>query len=184
MPILTNARHERFAQEVAKGKSATEAYATAGYREHRQNAARMMTNDAVQQRVAELQAVGARRTEITIGTLIDEAEEARLLARDVAQPGAMAIATKLKAELSGKLVKKVEVGGPGEFEAMTEQELTTCFVEQLVRLVTGDEEFRAMVAKKLEPILRLPAKPLTIEHDPAPDRNGNGQLPRRLSHRS
>ena len=31
-----------------------------------------------------------------------------------------------------------------------------------------------MVAKKLEPILRLPAKPLTIEHNPAPERNGKG----------
>jgi phage terminase small subunit len=32
MPGLKNARHERFAQEVAQGKSAGEAYRTAGYR--------------------------------------------------------------------------------------------------------------------------------------------------------
>jgi hypothetical protein len=31
MGILTNPRHELFVQELAKGKSASEAYATAGY---------------------------------------------------------------------------------------------------------------------------------------------------------
>lgn len=31
MPVLKNQRHERFAQELAKGKSATDAYLAAGY---------------------------------------------------------------------------------------------------------------------------------------------------------
>ncbi len=32
MPVLKNSRHERFAQNVAKGMSATEAYEKAGYK--------------------------------------------------------------------------------------------------------------------------------------------------------
>jgi phage terminase small subunit len=32
MPGLKNARHERFAQQIAQGKSAVEAYRLAGYR--------------------------------------------------------------------------------------------------------------------------------------------------------
>ncbi len=32
MPVLKNARHERFAQNVAKGMSAAEAYEKAGYK--------------------------------------------------------------------------------------------------------------------------------------------------------
>ena len=40
MGVLTNPRHELFAQELAKGKSASEAYTLAGNRPCRQNAAR------------------------------------------------------------------------------------------------------------------------------------------------
>lgn len=67
-----------------------------------------MTNANIGRRVAELQAAGGRRTELTIAKLIEEAEEARLLVRDVEQPSAMATATKLKAELSlGAMLKPV-----------------------------------------------------------------------------
>lgn len=54
MSILDNPRHERFAQALAAGKSAYDAYADAGFRPKRQNASRLMTNDAIQARVAEL----------------------------------------------------------------------------------------------------------------------------------
>jgi phage terminase small subunit len=40
MPILENPKHERLAQEHAKGKAADEAYQLAGYTENRGNAAR------------------------------------------------------------------------------------------------------------------------------------------------
>lgn len=39
MAILPNARHERFAQELAKGVSAAEAYEKAGFKPNRHNAA-------------------------------------------------------------------------------------------------------------------------------------------------
>src|SRR5262245_23710360 len=54
MTILTNPRQELFAQQLAKGKSANEAYRLAGYRPCRQNAHRLSSNDAIQQRIAEL----------------------------------------------------------------------------------------------------------------------------------
>jgi phage terminase small subunit len=132
MLLLRNHRHERFAQELAKGNSATEAYGLAGYRPHRQNAARLMTNDVIKERVAQLQQTAAQRTEITIERLIDEAEEARLLALANKQPNAMVAATMLKAKLAGVLVKRIEVGEPNEFENMTEQELR----EAIARLDT------------------------------------------------
>ena len=72
MPILTNPRHERFAQELAKGKSATEAYASAGFTGHRQNAARMMTNDDVAARVREIVEAGAARAEVTVERVLRE----------------------------------------------------------------------------------------------------------------
>lgn len=72
MPALKNPRHERFAQEVAKGKSADEAYVAAGYRPARQNAHRLMTKDDVMMRVAEIQERGAVRAEITVEKVLRE----------------------------------------------------------------------------------------------------------------
>ena len=38
MPILANAKHELFAQGLARGATADEAYKLAGYKENRHNA--------------------------------------------------------------------------------------------------------------------------------------------------
>jgi phage terminase small subunit len=69
MPVLENPRHELFAEELATGKSASEAYALAGFRPSRKNASRLRANEDVTARVTELQAVAARSTAITIETL-------------------------------------------------------------------------------------------------------------------
>ena len=61
MQMLTNARHERFAQSLAKGMSADAAHTAAGYKPHRQNAARMSTYDDIRARVAELQGSTAKQ---------------------------------------------------------------------------------------------------------------------------
>jgi hypothetical protein len=58
MAVLTNSKHEHFAQEVAKGVSATKAYVSAGYSKAgaKQNASRLITIDEVSARIKELQA--------------------------------------------------------------------------------------------------------------------------------
>jgi phage terminase small subunit len=71
MPILPNPRHESFAQALAKGKTADEAYALAGYRPHRSNASRMSANDSVRARVEELQSRVAERTVITAASITE-----------------------------------------------------------------------------------------------------------------
>jgi phage terminase small subunit len=63
MPVLRNARHEAFAQAVAKGKTADEAYALAGYAANRGNAARLNANDSIRKRVRELQDRVAEKAE-------------------------------------------------------------------------------------------------------------------------
>jgi phage terminase small subunit len=75
--VLRNPRHERFAQELASGKTADAAYVLAGYRENRSNAARLNANRHIQKRVAEIQSVGAERAAVTVESLIAEAESAR-----------------------------------------------------------------------------------------------------------
>lgn len=51
MPILSNARHERFAQEIAKGTEAGEAYKIAGFKPNPGNARRLKLDEAVKKRV-------------------------------------------------------------------------------------------------------------------------------------
>src|SRR6478672_7870524 len=101
MPILSNSRHERFAQSLATGKSATEAYKDAGYKGDRTAASRLATNVNIQARVLELQTKAAERTQVTIASLIQEAEEVRALAVMEKQLSAANGAIVNKAKLSG-----------------------------------------------------------------------------------
>lgn len=63
MPVLKNAKHEAFAQGLAKGKTADEAYVDAGYSYNRGNAARLKANESIRKRAEEIQARVAQRAE-------------------------------------------------------------------------------------------------------------------------
>lgn len=63
MPVLKNARHETFAQGLAKGLTSDEAYAAAGFTPNRGNATRMKANESIQKRVAEITSKAAEKAE-------------------------------------------------------------------------------------------------------------------------
>jgi phage terminase small subunit len=71
MPALKNARHERFAQELAKGKSQAEAYVSAGYKPSRSAAARLFADVNICARLAELSERVAAKTEITAAQIAE-----------------------------------------------------------------------------------------------------------------
>jgi phage terminase small subunit len=71
MPVLSNAKHELFAQLLAKGRGQAEAYAEAGYTPSEPNASRLTSNDKVAARVAEIQGRAAIRTEITVAAITE-----------------------------------------------------------------------------------------------------------------
>ena len=71
MPVLKNASHERFAQELAKGTTQAEAYALAGYKPSEPNASRLRSNDKVRARLAEILDRAATRTEITVASITE-----------------------------------------------------------------------------------------------------------------
>jgi phage terminase small subunit len=52
--VLRNPRHELFAQELAAGKTATEAYVLAGYKPSRPHASHLQHQRNIEQRVDEL----------------------------------------------------------------------------------------------------------------------------------
>src|SRR5438477_11178693 len=70
MPLLRNPKHERFAQELAKGKHLERAHRVAGYRTDRRNAQQLRQRDDISRRIEELLAnrdkIDVRATERAI----------------------------------------------------------------------------------------------------------------------
>ena len=61
MPPLENAKHERFAQALAAGNSAVEAYESAGYSRNRGHASTLRRNPKLLKRVDEILAFAQQR---------------------------------------------------------------------------------------------------------------------------
>lgn len=115
MPALSNAKHELFAQGLAKGKTADEAYQDAGYAPNRGNASTLKANQNVEARVAEILNKAATRTEITVASITE-----RLLA--IAAKGEISAEAPMlsvgraalmdAAKLNGLITDKSELSGP------------------------------------------------------------------------
>jgi phage terminase small subunit len=161
MPILTNPRHERFAQELAAGKSAAEAHGIAGYKPNRGNASHLQSNQSIQKRVAELlqerenihnqaTAKAVEATALTkewvIAKLIENANRAMQAEAhrdgngkpigEYSYNGAVANrALELLGKELGMFIDRKEVGSPGEFERMTDEELLEEVHRQAVELL-------------------------------------------------
>lgn len=114
MPVLKNAKHERFAQLRAEGKTATDAYVEAGFAANDSNAARLNGNERIAARVAEILSKAAARTEITVAGITE-----RLLAiaakGEVSADAPMLSVARASlmdaAKLNGLVVEKQEIAG-------------------------------------------------------------------------
>ncbi len=122
MGPLRNARHEKFAQNVAKGNSATQALKAAGYRSGHTNVGKFMSNYAIRARIAELQAQQEENLLITREFLLAKAEAARAGAMGAQQFSAAVSAVKELGILSGHRIERTEQGQPGEFDGLSAQE--------------------------------------------------------------
>lgn len=65
MAVLKNSRHELFAQALAKGNTADEAYQVAGFQPNRGNASTLKAKQSIKDRVNEILGRAAERAEIT-----------------------------------------------------------------------------------------------------------------------
>jgi hypothetical protein len=108
MAPLRNTKHERFAQGLAEGRSADEAYEVAGYKRNRSHASRLVAKGSIRGRVAELQDAAAAETEITIRSLIVEAADIQKRATEAGQHSAAIAALIAKAKLAGRWVERSE----------------------------------------------------------------------------
>lgn len=159
MPTLKNAKHERFAQELASGKTADESYVLAGFSENRHNAAALARKEHIRTRVAELltereqiHAQGTAKAIERVGltkewviTRLKENAERALQAIPVLDAegdptgeykyeGSVANrALELLGKELGMFIERKEVGQPGDFDRMSDDELRA----ELGELVAG-----------------------------------------------
>jgi hypothetical protein len=140
VPILTNPKHELFAQALAKGENATKAYQSAGFKGSRANASRLKANSNVAARVLELSVAGAKSAEVSVASLLAELEDARAKATSLNQLSAAVRATSEKAKISGLMTQKIEVEvNQPEYEPQTATEVLARILDRV-----GEKAARAL----------------------------------------
>lgn len=122
-------QQEKFAQAVAAGRSFSdayrEAYATGKMKAKTVNeeACRLAKDPKIAARVAEIRKPVIEEVKYELKDALREAEEARILALAIEQPAAAVSASKLKSQLTGLLIERTEVGGPGSFDNLTDEQI-------------------------------------------------------------
>jgi hypothetical protein len=152
--VLANHRRELFAQLLVQGFSAVAAYEKAGYKRHSGNACTLSKHPEVEARLEEIRAdmgaplsQGAEQTGFPFGTnaiaaranvtaesLIEKAQAIQRGAYDSRQFGACVSALKEEGVLSGHRIERSEVGLPGEFDHLSDQELRDEIVREVREL--------------------------------------------------
>jgi hypothetical protein len=127
MPVLSNAKHELFCQQLALGKTASEAYELAGYKPSRSNAsvlrAKQNISDRLDEILQESEKTVLKQMEYTRDALLSELEKARQLALKRGQASAAVQCTMGKAKILGLILDRREVGEVGAFDHMTDEQL-------------------------------------------------------------
>jgi hypothetical protein len=142
---LPNHRRELFAQLLVQGFTAVAAYEKAGYKRHDGNASTLARHPEVEARLEEIRgelssdfplgtSAIAARANVTAESLMGKAEAVYERAMKCGQLSAANGAVKELGVLSGKRVERSEVGGPGEFDHLSDEELRDEIVREVREL--------------------------------------------------
>jgi hypothetical protein len=152
MSVLANRRRELFAQLLVQGFTAVDAYQKAGFKRHDGNASTLSRHPEVLARLEEIRgelgrveggaganfplgtSVIAARANVTPESLMDQAEAILVKAMGNNQLSAAVSALKEKGILSGRRIERTEVGGPGEFDHLSDDELLAGLRERFAQL--------------------------------------------------
>lgn len=132
--ILRKPRYELFAQGIVAGLAPDEAAKRAGYKS--QNAGYALSaKPEIKRRIDELLNNSARRSELSRRDILDRIFQDWELARKLGQvPAALKAAELMGKEMHKMFVERKEVGGPGDFDNKTEDELRQIIQEGMEEL--------------------------------------------------
>lgn len=165
MSSLLNPKHEMFAQGLARGQSAVEAYIAAGFKPNSGNACTLKAKESIIKRVSailsdreKIQELATQRavTELAIDkkwvltrlvTNVERAMQNEPVLDSEGKPtgdyryeGSVANrALELVGKELGMFIDRHEVGRPGEFEDMTPAQLRSFITEESAELGLGNE---------------------------------------------
>jgi len=112
---LKNTKHEIFAQEVAKGNSAQDAYLkaypTSSKEAARKNASRLMANDGVLRRIDDIKSKVAQKCGITIENITEKLLQIAREAHSIGTAQALNVSRNSymdAAKLNGLIIEKTE----------------------------------------------------------------------------
>ena len=162
MPALKNAQHERFVQELVKGKSHGDAYLAAGYKAKNSKvgsaaATRLLNDVKIQERLSELQRKSEERAVLdrawVLKHLIENVERAmqkvEVLDREGEGTGVYKYegsvanrALELLGKEMGMFVERSEVGKPGDFDNMSPDELDQFIASETEALRVPDKSVK------------------------------------------
>jgi len=143
MPALPNAKHERFVLELLAGKSQSEAYLAAGYSAKSvavasAAATRLLKDPTIAARLEELQAAAAAKAALSKSWVLEKLREnveramqaTPVLDRDgkptgeyVYQGSVANRALELIGKEQGMFIDRKEIGEPGDFKRLSDDEL-------------------------------------------------------------
>ncbi len=142
--MLENPKHERFAQLLAEGRTADEAYEEAGFKPNRGNATRLKANESVYARVRELQARSLDRHDVTVKNIQARLEDAYRLAEKQERSADMRQAAMDMAKLNGLVIDRAETRERKDYtiawEPVTEEEWDEQYGDLGVQIARGPED--------------------------------------------
>lgn len=143
MSVLSNSRHELFCQELAKGKTADEAYQLAGFKPNRGNATRLKAKESIAARLKELQEavaeVVAEETGIDRARVLSELSKLAMapVGHEFVRAADKRAALVDYARIEGWVIERTETGKPGDFDRMGDNELEAFIASRKGRVGEG-----------------------------------------------
>ena len=137
MPVLKNTRHERFAQELAKGSTAVGAYELAGYRPDRSTASKLAARPEVRARLAELQEAAAEGTVMDLQKMLVYLEKVILTPAGLVDERSPLCQEYTHTERAGTSTFRVKM--PGKMDAVEKLiKLRGWYAPEKVTMAAGD----------------------------------------------
>ncbi|HEY6018477.1 MAG TPA: hypothetical protein VIY48_00820 [Candidatus Paceibacterota bacterium] len=153
MGVLRNINDERFCQLVVSGREPGQAYLdTGGTSKTPEYAAdRRMRKPVIRKRIEELLDVGARKAMLSRSQILQRIFEDWETSRKLGQMAAAATNAKMMgSELHRMFVDRKEVGGPGDFDAKTPEELMEYIKGELKELGVDARDVTNALGIKIE----------------------------------